>query len=266
VRALCMAPLLTDPADALCTDPAKQVTLPPTYIALDTERYHLKAERDFFAAEGSEFGGDDASLGAERVRNQSLLHMAKVLERLHDCPCAVLPITLRHAGSRAQQGLVFPRLQGYSMGLTGDLAFNARLVDAIAAALAAIHARGVVHMDFYLSNVMWRVAADGTVDVRVIDWDVARLEGETLPKAILDRLKRSPRYRLHRRDEAVCAYDTFFIDAIRHALEDGSWRSLDARDKGELDGAFRDLCEAYGEAMDAGGEGCSCAGEEEGAG
>ncbi len=43
-----------------------------------------------------------------------------------------------------------------------------------------------------------------------------------------------------------------FLRVRDRSIEDCSWRSLDARDKGELDGAFRDLCEAYGEAMDVG--------------
>lgn len=49
-------------------------------------------------------------------------------------------------------------------------------------------------MDFYLSNVM-EGRLMGPIDVRVLDWDVVRLEGDTLPKATLDRLAIPPQGR-----------------------------------------------------------------------
>ena len=56
-------------------------------------------------------------------------------------------------------------------------------------AFAAIHAAGVIHGDAYLSNILYRVAGNGEVEVQVIDWDTShRLEEGGWMRAYRDRV------------------------------------------------------------------------------
>ena len=41
-------------------------------------------------------------------------------------------------------------------------------------AVHAVHAAGVIHVDLYLSNVMWKKSGD-EVEIRIIDWDTSQL-------------------------------------------------------------------------------------------
>jgi hypothetical protein len=233
MRALCRKPLHTP-------QPLIRV---PLEIALDLDLYYFKTEDQIFCAEGNAERENKATEAAQS-RNHSMYHMARVLERLHDCPYAVLPLTFRHDNSRNRRGFVFHKLQGFAMGFTTDRDFNTILVAAIEKALAAIHERRVVHMDFYLSNVMWK-GDKSSIDVRVVDWDVVRFEGELLPNRMLTRLTRSPRYALYQNNRAIREYDTFFVDVMKHSLQNEAWQDLVQSEKVDLDLAFRNACFAF---------------------
>jgi hypothetical protein len=45
------------------------------------------------------------------------------------------------------------------------------LISQIDAAVEEMHTRGVVHVDLYLSDIMWKRIADGTYCVLAIDFD-----------------------------------------------------------------------------------------------
>lgn len=57
----------------------------------------------------------------------------------------------------------------------------ALFVAAFRAAVARIHGAGVVHGDMYVSNVLWRQAVDGSVQVKIIDWDTCFLIEDGIP-------------------------------------------------------------------------------------
>lgn len=68
--------------------------------------------------------------------------------------------------------LLFPnrKTAGYQCALPTDM-FVARLyVAQLREALAAIHGAGLIHGDLYISNIIWRLSADGrVVELKVID-------------------------------------------------------------------------------------------------
>ena len=54
-------------------------------------------------------------------------------------------------------------------------------------AVMKIHEAGVIHIDLYPSNILWRCQDDNIV-IRIVDWDVATLKGHSLTEEMLERL------------------------------------------------------------------------------
>jgi hypothetical protein len=176
-----------------------------------------------------------------------LQHMMDVLARFHGTPaqaCVVLPITSVTRVDGVSDGqLVFPHLsrQGFRLGMPTDPSQRDALVEAILQAMHRIHAAGVVHVDLYFSNIMWRRDADGQMLVMIVDWDTVHENGEPLMVAIRDCLSRD-RLTLLGADVppklASPALDLVFLDVLskhRHAAV------LQVDNKQLLDAAFRSL-------------------------
>lgn len=85
--------------------------------------------------------------------------------------------------------IIFPRLdRDFAMGVPSDESlynlFLVKLEEAIKNVLDA----GVIHVDLYPSNILWRV--DGTdVTIRIVDWDADTLDGDSFTSEMQARLK-----------------------------------------------------------------------------
>jgi hypothetical protein len=176
-----------------------------------------------------------------------LQHMFDVLARFHNTSaqaCVALPITIMTRVDGMHGGyLVFPHLsrQGYRLGMPTEKSQRLALVEAIRQAVRRIHEAGVVHVDLYFSNMMWRCDDEGHVMVMIIDWDAVHAVGEPLLDSIRDCL--SPdRILLLGMDKAPLLatpeLDLVFLDVLfKHCHAE----KLQVDDKGKLDLAFRNL-------------------------
>jgi len=81
----------------------------------------------------------------------------------------------------------------YRSGLPLDVARIEPWLAAAELALQKIAAAGVIHVDMYLSNIMWR--EQGSVfHIKLIDWDAAHFMGSALTPDTLVALKKDPTY------------------------------------------------------------------------
>jgi hypothetical protein len=85
--------------------------------------------------------------------------------------------------------IVFQNLKDFRIGLPADIDIRKSLLDKIGEAMTAIHNCGIVHLDFYLSNFMWREIASKEVEVRVIDFDSGHFIIDGLTGPSTERLK-----------------------------------------------------------------------------
>jgi hypothetical protein len=72
--------------------------------------------------------------------------------------------------------------------------WSAAYCKAVHTAVAAVTAAGVAMLDLRPANVMWRSCADGTVEVRLIDFEFVLPEGYLIPDALIKAQKEDERY------------------------------------------------------------------------
>jgi len=137
-----------------------------------------------------------------------MLHQLRVFERLRRSPAAAhvvlpaavlmqRPVAEADAGGdaavswRPELAVAFPRLDGFEAGvpLPGH-AMRAAVLRALRGALRSIHRAGVVHVDLFCGNVLWR-AAGCDAEVRLVDFDAALEVGQAVPAAAREIVQRN---------------------------------------------------------------------------
>ena len=125
---------------------------------------------------------------------------------------------------------------------------------AFRAVVARIHGAGVVHGDMYASNLLWRQAGDGSIQVKIIDWDTCFLIEDGIPdrwgKVWDTKCKVRGRYC---RTKDVRELDLFMVREVEWATScDQStparqlWGDLaSAVSAGASNACFRDIQELY---------------------
>lgn len=202
-------------------------------LKISRRYYHLKTAEDIFKT--------------RRSFDKSLFHMFSLLESLYHESTrqfVLFPLTYR-TGSKSFAGgaLVFPKLSEHRIGLPEDAELRGRLLGEFRKAAVAFHDRNVVHMDFYPSNLMWKVNGNGTLDVKVIDWDAAHELNEALQSYTLERLSETNRYKLcNNPHTAISNLDLVFLDILEYNQEN---LLLCSREKSTLDKTFKSLCESF---------------------
>lgn len=145
---------------------------------VSTELYHMKLDTEFFKSKND--------------YNDSLLHLFAVMSALFvddNLRAHILfPICVRQFANESQ--LVFCNLGDYSIGVPDDADLRKSYIDAVESVLQRIHAKGVVHLDFYPSNVIWKAIEDTKVDIVIIDWDSAHFVVEQLGDCVTSRMPR----------------------------------------------------------------------------
>ena len=81
------------------------------------------------------------------------------------------PLTIRTAKESKDVALVFDNLivQGYRIGFPSDQNLRQKILNVLKTAMLGFHSAGVVHMDFYPSNFMWKVDDTNNVLLKVVD-------------------------------------------------------------------------------------------------
>ena len=123
--------------------------------------------------------------------------------------------------------LIFPMMQGFRIGLPEEEELRVQFLCQTRAALTAFHRCGVVHCDFYLSNIMWKVDNSGGMVVKIIDWDAAHFVNDTSLSAAVDRILHRPSGQISRNDFATAyarsrseRHSLFHLDlSLFHVLE-----------------------------------------------
>lgn len=207
---------------------------PSLILERSLQVYHTKSLTNFFCVASN--------------LDASLLHMFRLLDVLFQSSEAkryvVFPLTMVMGATdertKQDHSIVFPNLceEGYTLGFPVEEGARKKVLLEIEVAMKAFHRCGVVHMDFYPSNIMWKSAGDGSVLVKVIDWDAAHAVDEPfLPKVKhrLEELRLMPH--LH---TALPDWDELhFALMLEHAA------TLVTDDKVGLDIAFKLKCQEY---------------------
>ena len=109
--------------------------------------------------------------------------------------------------------------------------------------MESMHSAGVVHLDWYLSNFMWKYdEATGELVIKIIDFDSAHIIGDSLESCVRSRLA-GRRLQLADREEGgggdIRNFDKSLMNVLKKYYEDEP--QLQSFDKSELDGCFLDL-------------------------
>jgi len=128
---------------------------------------------------------------------QSILNMYEIYQRLHDNQYeeAVLPVAIR-SGKLDEKHyldndfLLFPMLQDeFRMGVPLHDADFQNYLHALKLAYKRMHSIGVVHLDGYPSNILWRKSLEGEIVIRFVDFDVASFLGHDFDVGIRNLLR-----------------------------------------------------------------------------
>lgn len=219
-------------------------------MTLAVDIYHSKVLDEQTLARGLGLFSPPAS-DYERQVSVGLSHMMTVLTVLYEHAEArnvvVFPLAVRSPdddadGKTAETSyrLVYPdmTLQGFRIGTpphTDTAKFNAFLL-AVRSGLKSIHNAGVVHLDLYPSNIMWKETEGGEFAIQFIDWDVAHLLAERHLVPGIEKAHRGG----HNRAKTVLSteFDVGFLDALETSTVSEFGSALAGNDKISMDDAF----------------------------
>ena len=215
-------------------------------VLLDPTLYHMKSLKAFFACTGN--------------IQSSLFHYFKIMSQLHrhpECRDVVLfPICVReYEDSIDHCSIVFPKLGcDYKIGLPDTQEQRQRYFEKLKSAIRAIHTAGVVHLDLYLSNIMWKELESGKIELKIIDWDAAHFITESLFADAQIRIGGRFRAQLHEvamKDDRVDYFDhkvsmQYYDISLIRALETfADDPALTTRTKEHLDMACIEIQSRY---------------------
>ena len=139
-------------------------------------------------------------MGQNRL-DESVARVFSLTSPLRGCSYACPPLAYRlrdttssGSGNQAAAPLredvfVFERLVGFHIGFPSDVAERKRVFAAMKDAVSKFHSHGLVHLDLYLSNIMWRKKEDeDAYDVCIIDFDSIHRNDEILSATALQRM------------------------------------------------------------------------------
>jgi hypothetical protein len=175
-----------------------------TKIQLDLERFHLKLFKDTF-------------LRWSENPQESLSYLWRIYEGLVDVEEAVLPHAFANIklDGTEESKIIFPRLEpDFAMGIPSDESLYKLFLVKLEASIKKIHAKGIIHVDLYPSNILWRSVGDDII-IRIVDWDAATLDGDSFTNDMLLRLENDTNAQYYWKSDGVaepkCDYWFLFI-------------------------------------------------------
>lgn len=114
---------------------------------------------------------------------------------------------------------------------------------AVEEAMNAIHSQGVVHLDWYLSNFMWKVDEenDKNVVLKIIDFDSSHAIEEPLSEEITARLQGTRCQLAEREPGGAGDLRNYDISLMKLLRRNASNKLLCSDMKSTLDMCFNDL-------------------------
>jgi serine/threonine protein kinase len=176
------------------------------------------------------------------------------------------PLSIRSPDNASQNfyQIIYRNLvqAGYQIGapnrMTDESLFDS-YVAKLTQAINDIHKVGVIHVDLYLSNVMWRVidSTEPSVDIKIIDWDASHAlsRGDFHPN-VKGKLVE---YFGQGNVKFGVEHDLLYLGVLSLEKEEHAplWQALSSNDKMTIDAAFRSLLtvqiEEQDDYKDAGG-------------
>ena len=152
-------------------------------VCLNRDLYHLKISTQIFFRYANQ--------------DESFHYMWRTFEALKDVSAVVKPLgyallTLLsdNKSTEISDGnyVIFPRLKDYSMGVPLKDNLFADYLFQMKEFLRNIHGCGVIHMDLYPSNILWKNENE-TIQLGVVDWDVATFKQDSFSKLVEERLE-----------------------------------------------------------------------------
>ena len=150
----------------------------------------------------------------------------------------LFPLCIRVNGDSSQ--IVFSRLdEPWRIGLPDSTDLRNDFLERLRRAMHKFHSAGVVHLDLYLSNVMWRMdpSNPSLVQIQIIDWDSAHFVSEILEKRVVTRLYEGRIALAAKFGPSLTSYDFSLFKVIEQQIENVALRSSS---KSELDKSFKD--------------------------
>lgn len=182
-----------DRVKALTSNVKGRIDLSKLEMLLDLGLYHLKEIGVNFPMRGF-----DVNYGCSQMLDR-LGFMSSRLDD-QDMKLIVFPLAIRAGDNGKLPHLVFDKIdrEGYeggpfTVGLPNpNTDLWGKCLFAVERAFHIIHNKGgVVHVDPFPSNTMWRQVNDGAdVEVKIIDWDGVHVDGEHWASDIMRRVKK----------------------------------------------------------------------------
>jgi serine/threonine protein kinase len=106
-------------------------------------------------------------------------------------------------------------------------------------AVHAVHAAGVIHVDLYLSNVMWKKTGD-EVEIKIIDWDASQLLSQ---EDFHPNIKAKLEDHLHLQVTFGPEHDNLYLSILdlERDVYSEHWNQLSSNNKPTIDKAFFSL-------------------------
>jgi hypothetical protein len=230
-------------------------------MSLDVCGYHVKRLSEEVFARGLGLFASSAATDHYDV-GPGFEHMIEVLNLIFASETArefaEYPLSIRTPDEQSDQcyELIYRDLvaEGFQIGAPdritdGDM--FAKFVTAFKSAVASVHEAGVIHVDLYLSNVMWRVVGDA-VEIKLIDWDAAHCldEGDFVPKVKSELDEYLGAGHVH----FGVRHDLLYVSVLDLTLtkyHENQWQALASRDKKKIDMAFRALLQSVIESIES---------------
>jgi serine/threonine protein kinase len=174
--------------------------------------------------------------------------MYEIFQRLHanQYAEAVLPVAIRSGQLDERQYLnndylLFPMLQDeFRMGVPLHEDDFHNYLHALTLAYKRMHSIGVVHLDGYPSNILWRKSLEGEIVIRFVDFDVASFLGHKFDSGIRNLLEGTEFSRSHyywkESNVASEKHDAWFVYMFSKMTMDERRASSDAASRKDVGG------------------------------
>jgi serine/threonine protein kinase len=158
---------------------AKQVR-----TSIDTRKYMVKRLLNF--------QGSDGHSCAHQFRLFKHLQTYKVANAVVFPVGRLMQTPTTTSDSIMESCLVFPflDLQG-PLNKETDATHKVEVLQGLQGAICLLHEASVIHMDLYPCNVVWQLAVDGSVIIRLIDFDASLFIGTPVPREAASMIERN---------------------------------------------------------------------------
>ena len=232
-------------------NPSSSVAQKETLRLVVDDTYYIKTlNREVYERGLGLFSANDSD--HLKVEN-GIYHMIDALNLVYKSsearPFAEYPLSIRTPDGESDDcyQIIYRDLTklGFLIGAPNRIT-NERIFDlyvkALTAAVACIHRAGVIHVDLYLSNVMWLHNEDsGVIEIKIIDWDAAHCldEGKFVDNVQYSLINYLGSNHVHFGAE----HDLLYLAVLSLEKEKYSdaWQRLASNQKDVIDAAFREL-------------------------